>query len=369
MFILKKILVSHAPERTEKNCLNCGTTVVGRFCHVCGQENVVPKESFWHLVVHFFYDITHFDSKFFDSLKFLIFRPGFLPREYMSGRRASYLNPVRMYVFTSAFFFIVFFTLFKSDDAVRFNANLKEAITPEVRDSILNRLETKLAKAGQDSSALAKQIRMLKDTATPLTLNDLYKDNRNFNMVTITSDRYLSQEEYDSVQHSLPAKDRDGWIVRQIQKKQIEVNGRYRSNPEEGLRAFSETIMHKLPYLLFISLPLFALILKLLYIRRKEFFYADHGIFTIYHYIFSFILLLFAFGFNKLQDLTGWGVFGWINFVLYLLWLFYLYKGMRNFYRQRRGKTILKYILLHIAALVVNIVLLAIFFFLSVFTL
>ncbi|MFI5131717.1 MAG: DUF3667 domain-containing protein, partial [Chitinophagales bacterium] len=103
--------MSHLAERKEKDCLNCGTIIQGRYCHVCGQENLEPKESFWHLVTHFFYDITHFDGKFFTTLKDLLFKPGFLTREYMKGRRVNYLNPIRMYVFTSAIFFLVFFSL------------------------------------------------------------------------------------------------------------------------------------------------------------------------------------------------------------------------------------------------------------------
>ena len=101
--------MSHRPQRKEKNCLNCGTIVQGKFCHICGQENVEPKETFWGMVTHFFYDITHFDGKFFVTLKDLLFRPGFLSAEYMKGRRVSYLNPIRMYIFTSAVFFSYLF--------------------------------------------------------------------------------------------------------------------------------------------------------------------------------------------------------------------------------------------------------------------
>ena len=116
--------MSHVPQRKEKDCLNCGTTVVGRFCHVCGQENVLPKETFWHMVTHFFYDITHFDSSFFHTIHHLILRPGFLSKEYLQGRRASYLHPVRMYVFTSAIFFLLFFSFFSTcAESIRVNAN------------------------------------------------------------------------------------------------------------------------------------------------------------------------------------------------------------------------------------------------------
>ncbi|MEO8860602.1 MAG: hypothetical protein ABI358_04220, partial [Ginsengibacter sp.] len=70
--------MSHFPERTQRNCLNCGTQLQGRYCHTCGQENVSPKESVWHLISHFFNDVTHFDGKFFTSIKDLILKPGFL---------------------------------------------------------------------------------------------------------------------------------------------------------------------------------------------------------------------------------------------------------------------------------------------------
>jgi hypothetical protein len=109
--------VSHLTERKDKICLNCQATVYGRYCHVCGQENIEPKESFWHLITHFTYDVTHFDGKFFSTLRYLLFKPGFLSHEYLRGRRASYLHPIRMYVFTSALFFLIFFTV-KSDDAI-----------------------------------------------------------------------------------------------------------------------------------------------------------------------------------------------------------------------------------------------------------
>jgi hypothetical protein len=73
----------------------------------------------WHLVQHFFNDITHFDGKFFSTVKLLLRKPGFLSAEYIAGRRMSYLNPIRMYVFTSAFFFIILFSLKKPEDMVK----------------------------------------------------------------------------------------------------------------------------------------------------------------------------------------------------------------------------------------------------------
>jgi hypothetical protein len=115
--------VSHIPQREEKDCLNCGTTVQGRYCQSCGQENIIPRETFWHMFTHFFYDVTHFDSQFFHTVHHLILKPGFLSKEYIKGRRKSYLHPIRMYVFTSAIFFLLFFSLFQPKEKIGQNIN------------------------------------------------------------------------------------------------------------------------------------------------------------------------------------------------------------------------------------------------------
>ena len=120
--------MSHSKERNEKVCLNCGAALSGRYCHICGQENTEPKETVWSLVSHFFNDITHFDGKFFSTVKYLITKPGFLSAEYLKGRRASYLHPIRMYVFTSAFFFIIFFWLFNPEQMIKGHKDPKEQL-------------------------------------------------------------------------------------------------------------------------------------------------------------------------------------------------------------------------------------------------
>jgi Protein of unknown function (DUF3667) len=117
--------MSQGNERKEKVCLNCNARVFGPYCHVCGQHNIEPEETAIGLVVHFFNDITHFEGKFIASLRYLLFRPGFLTLEYERGRRASYMNPVRMYVFASAFFFILFFSFFSGREKSIIKVNEK----------------------------------------------------------------------------------------------------------------------------------------------------------------------------------------------------------------------------------------------------
>jgi hypothetical protein len=354
--------VSHAPERKEKDCLNCGATVAGRYCHICGQENIVPRESFGNLVLHFFYDITHFDGKFFPSLKYLLFRPGFLSKEFVNGRRASYLNPVRMYVFTSAIFFLIFFMIADPKDFV--NRGHDVPLNNKERLKLLDDFEKEYRKSGADTAIILDQIEALKDTTKPVTL-DILAD---IETSDTTQNGPKTFAEYDSIQKTLPSSERDGWLKRWAVQK-FQFNEELRNDPSTALEKWTELFLHRLPYLLFLSLPIFALILKLLYVRRsKQFYYADHAIFSIHHYIFSFILLLFCFLLGTTYDITAWPVIRWaLLIILLVVWPIHLYIAMRNFYQQRWFKTFLKFILLNILGFVSILILFTLFFLLSVF--
>ncbi|MGZ5218726.1 MAG: hypothetical protein ACXWC7_01575, partial [Chitinophagaceae bacterium] len=107
-----------------------------------------------------------------------------------------------------------------------------------------------------------------------------------------------------------------------------------------------------------------------LYIRRrKEFYYADHGIFSVHHYILSFILLLFVFLWDLMQDITGWGIWNWLTFITIVAWPAYLFLAMKRFYRQSGIKTFFKFLLLNITGFILLVVLLVVFFLFSVFQL
>jgi len=358
--------VSHSPLRKETDCLNCGTTVQGRFCHVCGQENVVPKETFWHMVTHFFYDITHFDSNFFTTVKDLIIRPGFLSKEYMIGKRASYLHPVRMYVFTSAMFFLIFFSFFSPVKKIAVETN--KPLDAKQRTDYVITLQDKLKK-DTGNKILKSKLALFKDTSRPVTTDDILKNETGGMQISFGNVKYKSIEEYESAQTKLSVSKRDGWFRKRLIKKQIEINNKYQENPDEISKEFGESILHRLPYMLFVSLPLFALILKLVYMRRKQFYFADHGVFTIHFYIFSFLLLLLTFFFGWLNEITGWDLFEILNILLVISLLFYLFKAMRNFYGQSWGKTFLKFLFVAFWSFIMMLVLFILFMFFSAFTL
>jgi hypothetical protein len=348
--------VSHLAQRKAKDCLNCGFIVVGKYCYNCGQENLEPKESVWHLLSHFFNDITHFDGKFFSTLKILLFKPGFLSKEYMNGRRASYLNPVRMYFFTSFIFFLVFFSLvhFDSND-LAFNYNGKT-------DKMINEMPE-----SEFSAFTAKHNNGLPMSRTEFNgYIDSIKNAPSVRMFESGHTKhYKSRAQYDSVLKTGTVT--DGWMRRHINYKEIDINEKYRNKKDEFVRDFINDIMHHFPQMLFVSLPFVALFLKLLYTRRKQFYYVSHAIFTIHFYIFVFIIMLATILVTKLQGWLDWQWLAYVNGLLALLIFFYLYLAMRNFYQQRRGKTILKYLIFCFSFFFLIAFLFAVFGFVSIF--
>ncbi|MBK7435141.1 MAG: DUF3667 domain-containing protein [Chitinophagaceae bacterium] len=350
--------MSRLKERKEKNCLNCQAEVMGKYCHVCGQENIEPKESVWHLVTHFFQDITHFDGKFFSTIRYLIVRPGFLSTEYMIGRRASYVNPVRLYVFTSAFFFLIFFSVFKLENSIPSGTTINGKTLEQI--------------SSMDSTRFAEFTRQINQEdgkpALSMTREGFarYFDSVMSNTGIRVSGRfYKTLAAYDSALSSGTVK--DNWIQQQLIRKVININNKYHYNSKEVQKAFRSSILHSLPQMLFISLPLLALWLKLLYRRRKEYYYVNHAIYAIHLYIFSFLSLLFFFSINKINDQLHWGFLGTLMSFIYLGLFVYQYVSMYKFYRQGWGKTLVKFLLLNILFLITLALLFIAFVFLSLF--
>lgn len=352
--------MSHQPERKEKNCLNCGTTVVGRYCHACGQENVQTRESFWSLTKHFVFDILHFDGKFFHTLKYLIVRPGLVARQYCEGKRNSHLHPIRMYLFTSAVFFLLFFTSKTNGLVIKENP-----LSQKERVEITADLEKELDVKPGDSSILRK-LSLLKDPSKKLYASQ-FDSSEGYGFSLANSGKYASVAQYDSVQNALPKEKRDGWFSRKMTKKGLEVNKKYGNDVQQGIDSLYHDFLHRIPYMLFLSLPFFALILKLLYTRRKNFYYSDHAVFTLYHYIFSFILLIAVILVQMLQDWTGIGDLDWFILLLVAVWIGYLLIEMKNFYRQGWIKTIGKFLPLDILGSGVILLLFIVFLLFSIF--
>src|SRR5580765_5473780 len=193
---------------------------MGRYCHVCGQENVEPKESFWHLLTHFFNDITHFDGKFFTTLKDLLFRPGFLSKEYVIGRRASYLNPVRMYVFTSAIFFLLFFSFFRSKESIKLDATINGKTLRQIDKMDSATFAKFTGHINEENDKPGKPMTREEFKKYADTVFKIFLDTSSG--LHFTGAEYTSAKEFDSLQHTRARE--HSWFKRQLIYKELELN-------------------------------------------------------------------------------------------------------------------------------------------------
>jgi hypothetical protein len=265
-----------------------------------------------------------------------------------------------MYVFTSAIFFLIFFMIVNPKNLVKETS--KNPFDNKARQEMIEELEKEYKKSGADTIIVLKKIKRLKDYALPVSnaaLDSLEKSSD-------SSKGPKTFEEYDSMQRTLSPAQRDNWFLRRTAEK-FTYNKELRENPLETVSQWTEIFLHKLPYLLFISLPLFALILKLLYVRRRQFYYVDHAIFAIHHYVFSFIVLLSIFLLAVAARNPSFELPTIIIVALCIVWPAHLFIAMLNFYKQGWLKTFVKFVLLNILGFFSLLILFVVFLFFSIF--
>lgn len=117
-------LIAHAVEprtgdlthESGKNCLNCGTALVGTYCHGCGQKGHIHRTltAFWHDLAH---GVLHFEGKIWRTLPLLFWRPGELTRRYVHGERARFVSPLALFLFSVFLMFAVLGILGSSMEA------------------------------------------------------------------------------------------------------------------------------------------------------------------------------------------------------------------------------------------------------------
>lgn len=323
--------MSHSKLRKENNCLNCDAIVDGRYCKNCGQENVEPKQSLWHLVTHFFNDITHFDGKFFSTMKPLILKPGFLSSEYVKGRRMKYLDPIRMYLFISAAFFILMFSVIAENHYINRHDDAREY---QLIDSMRIAMQDSSFHGLHGESIDGKNIKVL-------LVDDMYKHGLHY---------------YDSVQRALPDSLKSDWFDRWGERKLVATYSAYDDDPYNFFNKGIDKFKHSVSKISFISLPIFAFFLHLLYIRRRsQYYYVSHAIFALHFYcvLFFFILVGFLFS-NKYYTIP---VLIDILAILIPIGLFaYLYIAMLRFYKQHWFKTFLKFSILSFSIIIVVLI-------------
>nr|WP_279614817.1 DUF3667 domain-containing protein [Sphingomicrobium astaxanthinifaciens] len=132
-------------------CLNCGCALEGAYCHCCGQKAEVhfTLSGLLHDIVH---GVLHLDGKFWRTLPRLVWRPGELTRDYVAGKRARYISPIALYLFTVVAMFALVVSVGDVDaDDVRIGASAADIETVAEAESRVASLEQTLEDmAGDD---------------------------------------------------------------------------------------------------------------------------------------------------------------------------------------------------------------------------
>jgi len=271
-----------------KYCLNCNTELTDEYCPHCGQKDLPKRQTLRELLTNFVSSFWSFESKFFKTCKYLLLKPGFLAIEYTGGRRERYFHPARMYVFISFIYFLLFYSL------------------PDASDH-------KMVQGSGDNVTI-------RGYGTTLSIDSL---------------ELSSMAEYDSIQQTVPEDERDGWFERLLRKREIEVTRKVKENKEGFERDLTSSFTANFPKIFFILLPVFALVLKLFYLR-KDIFYSEHLVFSIYYYNFFFL----AGSFYMVLKLSPWS--DWLATLTGLWIAVYLLLGIKKMYNQKWSTTVLK---------------------------
>jgi hypothetical protein len=146
---------------SERACLNCATPLVGDYCHACGQRGHVHRtlSAFFHDLLH---GVFHFEGKVWRTLPLLAWRPGELTRDYVAGKRASFVSPMALFLFSVFLMFAIINgmgTPHVSSDAI------KGGVAADAKKTALlvKELETTRAKLAATGAPTAAVDRKLKD--------------------------------------------------------------------------------------------------------------------------------------------------------------------------------------------------------------
>ena len=289
---------AHA-DTTDALCANCGSTANGHFCAHCGQKNEHPVHSLWHFINEVTEDLTHADSRIWQTLGALLFKPGFLTTEFLAGRRAKYLPPIRLYLVMSVLFFL-FAALSPHQDP-----------TPAQRAEITKELH------GHEYIVLG--------APTTQTVEERRQHAR---ATCARMDAKLEAKLYAVLFQS---------GIRSFARKAC------LSAVEDNGRALSESFLHNLPKALFVTLPIMAALMKLLY-RRPARYYVEHLLFLLHNYSFVFVwsAIFILLGLMISSD----AVMNPLVLVFQLYAFYYFFRGMRRVYPEGLGRTWAKFTLL-----------------------
>lgn len=366
---------SKLPPKPLTHCENCGTPLTGEFCSQCGQHAIDYRRSLFRVLLDAADSFLNWDTKFLHSLNVLLLRPWRLTNDFNSGRRARYVHPLRLYLIASIIFFLLARAInwetpdsidLTPQDRTELVASLakltgpESPLTPEQREKI----ETARAKLAEAQGALTEPERdelkkafrqFIKSTVRKnITPAERVKMSRMINRIpeppefpeppVPSMETAPGEAPPPAPSVSIPpkAKNKDkfhlsvgpddrektpfeAWLERQIKEK----------IGEDGTRAklFMDTVRSNIPAMMLCCVPLFAFILKILYIRQRRF-YVEHLVYALHIHSFLYVAVIVTSLLSMGANRTVPALSGWIVGLMSIVILVQIFRSIRRVYRQ-----------------------------------
>jgi len=320
---------SLAPANT---CPNCQSPLQAemQFCPNCGQKKVNRLISLRELIIDFVSSIFNLESKLWRTLA-AMFVPGKLTESYFQGKRASLLTPFRVFFIVAvAHFAILALRIHGSarESLERFtlqqrNAAYDKQYTARL-DTLISTTKSDFPNAGvaldtlQAKTRSGKSPELLNGTFSLLAYNGgQFEQGKTIeleDLITLPQDALLKKY----------------GIVDPFYKLQAQVIQRMAQNPD----SFVQFLLSKLIWLAIFLVPALAIVLQLLYLRRKRYF-VEHLVFSLHYHTLAFALmgLFLQFSFHRPENL------GWFLLLIFV----YGFLAQKRFYGQGWRKTFLKF--------------------------
>ena len=281
-----------ATAETFADCPNCGHPRADRYCARCGQNDRDYKRSLPLMLGEFLRETFELDSRFLRTVKLMVLRPGELSAEFSRNRRASYSSPIRFYLFVSLVFF---FVLSVSTD---FRPSRERWAEADVElDRASEGADVERLKAMLPAEQRRKIDQILNFPGRPYPKIAIYQS---ANALAEAGDDFVL----------------DGFD-RLLAVQAVDVM-------HEPVLAV-ERLVDNLPIAMFVTLPVYALLLAVFYRRRRRF-YVEHLVFGIHVHTVAFAV------FTVLMLLPEAPAMDTVGSLLTLGLLGYYYLALRRYY-------------------------------------
>jgi hypothetical protein len=382
---------SKLPAKPITHCENCGAALTGEFCSQCGQHAIDYRRSIFRVVLDAADSFLNWDTKFLHSMNQLLIHPWQLTNDFNAGRRARYVHPLRLYLIASIVFFLMARAInwdsdgpiqLTAQDRTELVASLNKMIEPNSPLTPDQRAQVELArtKLAEVQGALTAderaEVKKAFKTYIKSEIRKSLSTEERAKMISVMAripkipdpDKQMAPPVVPAPPDpsaSIPATDQPSappvviaptpkapfhfsagppgqkksafalWLEKQVREK----------IGEDGARAklFMETLRSNIPAMMLCCIPLFAFILKILYIRKGRF-YVEHLVYALHIHTFLYVAVIITalavMGANRTVPALG----GWITGLMACAIVVQIFLSIRRVYKQGWFMTILKFL-------------------------